>query len=55
MTQTTVMLENCVVNISPDEIAFIAHDVSKPLTVSYEEFNEILEAVARNEKFLALG
>jgi len=51
MTHTTVELRSCVVDISPGGIRFSAPGGAELLSLSYPEFEEILEAVARTEKF----
>jgi hypothetical protein len=49
MTHTTVELGECSVDINTDNIQFKIPD--RTITITYDQFDEILEAVARMEKF----
>jgi len=51
MTHTTVELPKCIVDISPVGIRFSEPSGAVLVSLSYAEFEEILEAVARTEKF----
>jgi len=53
MTHTTVELENCDVDINSDQINFWVKEPKRELilTLDYNEFDEILAAVARTEEF----
>jgi hypothetical protein len=49
MTHTIVQLKSCSVELEPEEIVIVAGE--HVMKISYDEFEEILEAVARTKKF----
>jgi len=53
MTHTTVELETCDVDITSDRLDFWSKNPERKLmfSLNFEEFDEILEAVAHMEKF----
>jgi hypothetical protein len=51
MTHTTVELSKCDVEISPDDIRVLDKEHHELARLSYDEFEEVLAAVAHNEHF----
>jgi len=52
MVHTTVELDGCHVDILPESIRFKELDGQLLLSISYSDFDEILEAVSKYEKFI---
>ena len=54
MTHTTVELETCDVDITSDRLDFWSKNPERKLmfSLNFEEFDELLESVARVEKFI---